>query len=151
MLLGLVVFTLFTVQSQAFPLIPNKDWAQGHLCDRNNSDYGGDRYKEKIPYCNRNVDHELKSRLYDLYKIPEKCRSRYTIDHIIPLSIGGDNSPQNLWPEHKLVKQTRPFLEDQVFAQVRDGLITQKEAVETVLSVKFTPKQPHMNSSDCNH
>lgn len=150
-LLGFILFTLFTTQTQAFPLIPNKEVAQGHLCNRQDSDYGGDRYKEKIAYCNRNVSYELKSQLYALYKVPEKCRPSYTIDHIIPLSIGGDNSPENLWPEHKLVKQTRPLLEEQVFGQLRDGLITQKVAVETILRVKYTPVQPHMGNSACNH
>lgn len=147
----ILLFTLFTLQSQAFPLIPNKNWAQGNVCNRQNSDYGGDRYKEKIPYCNRNVDGDLKSKLYDLYQIPEQCRSHYTIDHIIPLSIGGDNSPQNLWPEHKLVKQTRPSLEEEVFEKLRDGEITQKEAIQTILNVKFTPVQPHFGSSSCDH
>lgn len=150
-LLGFILFTLFTTQTQAFPLIPNKEVAQGHLCNPQNPDYGGVRYKEKIPYCNRNVAFELKSQLYTLYKVPEKCRRNYTIDHIIPLSIGGDNSPENLWPEHKLVKQTRPMLEEQVFADLRDGRITQKEAIEIVLRVKYTPVQPHMGNSDCNH
>lgn len=149
-LLGLILISSFTVQTQAYPLVPNPKWAQGHLCDRSNPDYETDRYSQKIPYCRRNVESDLKQKLYDLYNIPENCRNRFTIDHIIPLSIGGDNSPENLWPEHKNVKATRPMLEEEIFGEVRDGRMSQEEAVQRILAVKRVPVQPKKGYSNCD-
>lgn len=146
--LGFVLFT--SIIAQAYPLVPNPQLAQGDLCNRQNPDYETDRYKAKIPYCRRNVESDLKRKLYDLYKVPVKCRDRYTIDHIIPLSIGGNNSPKNLWPEHKDVKATRPYLEEEVFGEVRDGTMTQNEAVEIILKEKTTPRHARSGSSDCD-
>lgn len=140
----------FSISSFSYPLIPNKEWAQGSLCNRQNPDYEVDRYSQKIPYCKRNVDSSLKRKLYDLYRIPENCRTHYTIDHIIPLSIGGDNSPQNLWPEHKKVKATRPHFEEEIFHEVKEGHMTQGQAVELVLREKFTPKPPLHKTSPCD-
>ena len=148
-LLGLFLLTI-TLQSQAYPLVPNPEWAQGSLCNKQNPDYETDRYTQKIAYCRRNVESDLKRELYDLYKIPEKCRNRYTIDHIIPLSIGGDNSPENLWPEHQNVKQTRPYLEEEVFIAVRENLMKQKDAIDMILKTKRVPVQPKKGSSDCD-
>ncbi len=147
----LVFVVLFASDyAEAIPLIPNPEIAQGSLCTREHRDYERDRYSQKIPYCRRGVDSSLKRRLYDIYNIPEKCRKHYTIDHIIPLSIGGDNSPENLWPEHRRVKATRPRAEDEVFVAVRDNDMTQKEAVEWILSIKFNPVKPPSGSSPCD-
>jgi hypothetical protein len=145
---GFIFFT--SIVSQAFPLTPNPALATGHLCNRQNPDYETDRYSQKIPYCVRNVETDLKNHLYDLYKVPVKCRDRYTIDHIIPLSIGGDNSAQNLWPEHKNVKATRPYLEEEVFGEVRDGRMQQKEAIAIILKEKTTLQRAAHGKSECD-
>ncbi len=141
---------LFSIPSFSYPLIPNPEWAKGSLCDRQDSDYEKDRYSQKIPYCRRNVETSLKHKLYDLYQIPENCRKRYTIDHIIPLSVGGDNTPQNLWPEHVHVKATRMRFEEEIFHEVRDGNLSQKEAVEIIIKEKFTPKRPSHKITPCD-
>ncbi|MES2768622.1 MAG: HNH endonuclease signature motif containing protein [Bdellovibrionota bacterium] len=148
-LLGLFLLTI-TLQSQAYPLVPNPAWAQGSLCNKQNPDYQTDRYAQKIPYCKRNVEWELKQELYDLYKVPEKCRGQYTIDHIIPLSIGGDNTAKNLWPEHKNIKATRLYLEEEVFMAVRDNQMSQKDAIALILKTKKTPVQLKKGNSDCD-
>lgn len=152
-LLGFILFTslqLTSHDSQAYPLVPNPALAQGSLCNKQNPDYETDRYTQKIPYCRRNVESDLKRKLYDLYKIPEQCRNRYTIDHIIPLSIGGDNTEQNLWPEHRNVKNTRPYLEEEVFVAVKDGDMTQTEAIEIILRTKRVPVQPKRGNGPCD-
>src|SRR3989338_9629103 len=118
--LGLILSIVFTLQTFSYPVTPNPEWAEGSLCNKKNPDYSEDRYKEKIPYCQRNVSSKLKKDLYVLYKIPTQCRSKYTIDHIIPLSIGGDNSPGNLWPEHKKIKATRPNLELDTYEELKN-------------------------------
>lgn len=147
--LGLALVLFFSIQSFSYPLTPNPKWAEGSICDRNDVDFYEFRYKEKIPYCERNVSTKLKSKIYALYKIPEKCKRYYTVDHIIPLALGGDNSPENLWPEHKKVKATRPYLEQELYDALRRGEIKQKQAIKIIIEEKFNPERLS-SSTSCN-
>ncbi len=121
---------------QAYPTIPNSQETTGELCNVRDLDFTEYRYQEQIPYCIRNVDVSLKQLIYNRYNIPVECRHRYTIDHFIPLSIGGNNNIKNLWPEHKLVKATRPKLELELYQKIRDSLITQKAAIQVIVKAK---------------
>ncbi len=49
----------------------------------------------------RKVSTKTKSKVYSEYKVSKKDRSKYTIDHLIPLELGGSNALANLWPEPK--------------------------------------------------
>lgn len=140
--LGLALSLALSTQAISYPLTPNPNLAEGVLCDKKDVDYVGLRYQEKIPYCERNVSTKLKSEIYALYNVPEKCQKFYTVDHIIPLSLGGDNSPENLWPEHKKVKATRPYLEQELYDALRRGEIKQKDAIRIILENKFHPNTP---------
>lgn len=130
-----------SLTAYSYPLVPYPDFTNGQLCYAGNPDFVGYRYAEKIPYCERNVPSMQKERIYNLYRIPKECRSRFTVDHFIPLSIGGDNSDDNLWPEHKLVKATRPDLEQQLYAAISKGQITQKRAIELIVKEKTTVRR----------
>jgi len=133
-----VLGVLFSYQGvYAYPLIPNPKVTQGELCSKDNPDFEALRYLEKIPYCKRNVSFEKRQEIYDKYRIPETCRHRYTIDHFIPLAIGGDNSDSNLWPEHVLVKELRPNLELELYLGLKKGQLTQDEAIDTIIHEKM--------------
>src|SRR5689334_9037 len=106
------------------------------MCDVRNPDFSEFRYAEKIPYCDRNVSAQLKQEIYRKYGIPKKCQYRYTIDHFMPLSLGGDNLMTNLWPEHKLVKATRQSLEYDLYLQLKEGKITQRQAIDIIFEQK---------------
>lgn len=123
----------------SYPEIPDENMTPGDLCTVSNPHFKEFRYEEQIPYCNRRVSSSKKRYIYEQYDIPEYERREYTIDHLIPLSIGGSNSDENLWPEHKEVKALRPQLEWEVYTAVREGDMTQDEAVEIVLEAKFCP------------
>ena len=138
-----------SVLAFSYPLVPRPDLTTGRLCTNRNPDFEGYRYTEQIPYCERNVSREQKDKIYNLYRIPVNCRGRYTIDHFIPLSIGGDNSDANLWPEHKLVKATRPQLEQELFLALSRGRITQKNAIELIVREK-TKLQRQRNSTSAD-
>jgi hypothetical protein len=116
--------------------VPRQDLTYGRLCSVRNPDFESYRYTERIPYCERNVSKEQREKIYNRYRIPVSCRGRYTIDHFIPLSIGGDNSDANLWPEHKLVKATRPQLEQELYLALSWGRIAQKNAIELIVREK---------------
>ena len=111
----------------------------GGFCDRGNSDYLGDAYPEKIPKCERDVIYNTKQRIYDVYDVRTECQKNYTIDHFIPLSLGGNNQRENLWPEHKSVKALRQNLELDLFQKLRDGRISQAEAVLKIRHAKLNP------------
>src|SRR2546421_10039763 len=49
----------------------------------------------------RKVSTKTKSKVYAEYKISKKDRSKYVIDHLIALELGGSNDVKNLWPEPK--------------------------------------------------
>lgn len=145
---AVLAFVCLPLVALGYPLTPNAQWNPGKLCTRSSPDFTEYRYKAKIPYCARNVSDGLKARLYDRYAIPKNERGQYTIDHIIPLSIGGSNEAANLWPEHKKVKATRPDLEEEVFIAVRDSKMSQKAAVRLVLDTKFTAVQPRFSDEE---
>ena len=122
-----------------YPVVPDQTQTPGALCSKGDRDFNGYRYGERIPYCQRSVSKGLKRRIYDNYQIPNACRNRYTVDHFYPLSMGGNNSSQNLWPEHRIVKNLRIDLEQEVFDRLREGQISQKEALSEIREAKLNP------------
>ena len=149
---ALVAFTiLFGINSvQAFPTKPNPVETTGELCNPTDPDFSELRYQEKIPYCKRNVEYSKRQEIYDAYRIPAKCRHRYTIDHFIPLSVGGSNDDKNLWPEHKLVKATRPNLELETYEALKAGKISQSDAIQKIVKVKTEMKHSQITNKSFN-
>ena len=137
-----VVFVL-TISNWAFaspffpiPVTPDLEKTPGDICSVNDPDYVDHRYPENMTYCERNVSKGDKSAIYKAYKVDIKCKHRYTIDHMVPLAIGGNNSHENLWPEHVLVKETREKLEQDLFEAVSNGEMTSKEAIQIIINEK---------------
>lgn len=78
-------------------------------------------------------------RLYDEqfgYQVTKMPRGEFKIDHLIPLCMGGDNSPQNLWPQHRTVYLQTDPVEQESCERLSRGEITHRQAVEAVLSAK---------------
>lgn len=121
-----------------FPLTPGPSTV-GSLCTTNDADFLEYRYSGKIPYCQRNVSSHDKKKIYENYGVPAHCRREYTVDHFIPLSLGGTNKANNLWPEAKVVKQLRRNLELELFDELRKGTITQAEAIDAIVFAKLNP------------
>jgi len=120
----------------SYPLVPDPDLTEGELCTRSDPDFSTYRYEEQIPYCRRNVSRSRRDDIYDDYDISTDCQHRFTIDHFIPLALGGDNSDTNLWPEHVLVKATRPHLERELYLALEAGTMTQDEAIDIIVAEK---------------
>lgn len=149
-LLSVIAIMVMSVSAHSYPLVPNLTQTSGDLCTTANPDFKEFRYQEQIPYCQRNVATGLKSRIYAEYGIAKRCRNRYTIDHFIPLSLGGSNQPNNLWPEHKMVKALRPDLEIDLYRQVRDGQLTQNQAIAIIVDAKLHPPTPILLDGECD-
>jgi hypothetical protein len=149
--LFILFFLLMILQnSYSYPLIPDTSISPGDICTINDVDFQEYRYEENIPYCRRNVSYEMKTLIYNKYHINVEERGQYTIDHLIPLSIGGSNSELNLWPEHKKVKNTRPNLEICVYDLLRKDLINQKTAISFILIIKFNKEVDGFDPSTLN-
>ncbi len=134
------------VGSNAFPFTPDGTRTNGSICSTRDRDFSEHRYPEKIPYCKRAVSSGDKDKIYRDYGVSKKCRKEYTIDHFIPLSIGGTNRIDNLWPEPKVIKQLRHDLEIELYKALSSGQITQEEAIQTIRDAKFNP--PITNPGD---
>ncbi|MEZ0393295.1 MAG: hypothetical protein ACAH59_13835 [Pseudobdellovibrionaceae bacterium] len=145
---GLAAFLLsaqFAIATPAFPTAPNESLTPGELC----KDAASFRYPEKIPYCNRVVDPNLKADIIDNYdeilhfRIHTMPRNKFKIDHYIPLCMGGSNSSKNLWPQHESVYQVTDMLEEKLCEKMAEGVLLQKEAVELIKRAK-----QHLNEAD---
>ena len=123
-------------QTPSFPSTPTKRPLDS-FCHEIDSDFKEYRYSEKVPYCQRNVPYRKRSEVYDIYNIPRNQRRHYTIDHIIPLAIGGDNSLENIWPENKKIKRMRYNLEIDTYLALKKGCLNRSQASSIILNNKF--------------
>ena len=138
--LAVFLFTsLLSYAAEKFPDGPNLTTTPGTLCD--NSPVK--RYPEGITYCERNVSTQTKNeliRMYDEqfgYQIRQMNRQDFKIDHFIPLSIGGSNSKENLWPQHKSVYGVTDPLEQLLSDKIIQAKIKQVEAIRVIKEAKL--------------
>lgn len=142
-----VVFVLFfpyfaSAKYFKFPIVPNSEITVGDYCKVKDPDFSEYRYPEEVAVCSRNVSLTLKNAIYRAYGIPEKCKHEYTIDHFIPLSLGGSNVFANLWPEHKAIKGIRSNLEIVLYRAILNGDIQQAQAIAKIKKEKLSPSGP---------
>ncbi|MEQ1665482.1 MAG: HNH endonuclease signature motif containing protein [Bdellovibrionales bacterium] len=124
------------------PTRPDAHMTTGHLCNTSNPDFYGFRYQQRIPLCKRHVLTPTKDKIFQQYGVALENKRYYTIDHFVPLSIGGSNDEDNLWPEPKSVKRTRENLEMDIYEAVKKGLLSQEEAIQKIVEAKMNPLLP---------
>jgi hypothetical protein len=130
------------------PMKPNPELTNGDYCDKKDTDFEEIRYNEKVAICRRAVTWYAKDQIYKEYGIPDRCRQHYTVDHYIPLSMGGSNQMNNLWPEHKDIKATRQNLEQEMYIKLNRGEVGVEHAVHTIVHAKLNP--PSVVPRGCN-
>ena len=138
LVVAILGFALSETALANFPFTPDASIV-GSLCTTNDSDFLEYRYSAQVPYCRRNVTTIQKRKIYDAYAVPPECQKEYTIDHFIPLSMGGTNRANNLWPEAKIIKKFRQNLELDLFQRLQRGEITQAQAIEAIRDAKLNP------------
>lgn len=140
---GFVFLFLFQAQiskagNPSYPLGPDLRMTPGSLCKSSKVF----RYPEKIPYCNRDVDSNLKQEVITAYvkrfgyKINSANRSSFKIDHYIPLCMGGSNEADNLWPQHANVYSITDEIEHLSCIKMAEGKLRQMDAVQLIKRVK---------------
>jgi hypothetical protein len=126
---------------EPFPKSPDSQLTPGTTCQRPNSQ----RYAERINYCERNVDRELKAKVFDNYTrlgfelLETHDRAEFKIDHYIPLCMGGSNDEENLWPQHREVYELTDPLEQESCNKMAQGRLLQKDAMRLIREAKADP------------
>ena len=142
--LVLVLSLSVSLASQAFqantdfPEGPNPSLTPGSLCSRPTER----RYPERIAYCERNVESQLKREIFREYdsKLGYNTRSMdrqsFKIDHYIPLCMGGSNDRTNLWPQHVSVYTLTDPMEGLACEKMAEGKLDQEHAIELIKAGK---------------
>ncbi len=125
-----IMAIMFPVAAMSWPVVPT---VSGSLCTISDPDFSEYRYSEQIAVCKRNVTPERKNKVCKRDGVLD--RRDFTVDHLIPLSMGGSNHDDNIWCQHKSINVTA--LEYEVYVDLRGGALSQKDAIEKVLRAKF--------------
>lgn len=118
----------------ALVLRPDLNKTPGFYCTKENPDFKEFRYKDHVAVCNRNVTQAKRDRIYKAYGVAKADQPLYTIDHMVPLAMGGSNDERNLWPQPKEISSAG--LEFRVYNLISNDRINIQESLDLVLSVK---------------
>lgn len=121
--------------SFAYPIKPDPRFNYPHFCTEKSPELREIRYANRVAVCERKVSSSTRNRIYDKYQIPISDRGNYTIDHLIPLFMGGSNEEVNLWPQHKEIGTAET--EGLIFGRLSKGEITYQEALNEILKLKL--------------
>ncbi|GHO46702.1 hypothetical protein KSX_48650 [Ktedonospora formicarum] len=77
------------------------------------------------------MPQSLRSQIFTAYGIDQQSSSKFEIDHLISLDLGGSNSPANLWPQALNPKpgaHEKDRVESFLHSQVCAGTLDLKQA-----------------------
>lgn len=114
--------------------VPNPQLTPGSFCSPDDPDFKEFRYAENVAVCERNVTTQRKDQIMRDYGYPVNTRQNYEIDHCIPLSLGGSNHDDNLWPqprdEHNSIKKNLQI--KHLYNDLQTGRITYEFALSEI-------------------
>jgi hypothetical protein len=138
-----LLFVFVTLSAQAgnpYPRVPDLTITPGALCETPSRL----RYPEQIAYCEREVSSWTKELVFIAYRdlgfSLSGERSRYKVDHFIPLCAGGSNEIENLWPQYDTISALTDSLEPLGCEVLSKGKISQKDLVALIMQAKLNTK-----------
>lgn len=109
--------------------LPNPEWTPGKVCTASDPTFKEMRYGKRVAACVRYVTLREKEAVARTYGIPKEDFKKYEFDHFIPLSAGGSDDAQNIWPQPIAEAREKDKIEVEVYNALADGLIDQDEAI----------------------
>jgi hypothetical protein len=99
-------------------------------CSINDPDFSHIRRypKGSVEYCRRNVSRSTRMAIYEKCGVSDTYN--YTMDHRIPLFVGGNNSIRNLCPQLKSESTAR--FEGDLFRSLERGEITPDQVLDAI-------------------
>lgn len=96
LLLLIAVGCMFSVAAGQGPStgLPNSSLTPGDAAAVTSNDLCGSEYRSP----DRNISITQKRQTFDRYGLSTRTGG-YNVDHLIPVRLGGSNSPKNLWPQ----------------------------------------------------
>lgn len=85
----------------------------------------------------RNVPDAVRRERFASYGISWNDRSRYELDHLVPLELGGSNAASNLWPEPLADAERKDQVENALHRRVCSGAMA-LEAAQRVFENDWT-------------
>lgn len=86
------------IAEESPPIVPNDSLTPGLVADTDETKVCGFEYGQSYSKRHRQTTREMKAEVYRSYGISRAGRS-FEVDHRVPLSLGGADDVQNLWPE----------------------------------------------------
>ena len=109
-ILPLVSFILAATSTfAADPILPDPMLTPGAVSTKDKTTICQRGYSKSVRHTSRQLKHQV----YVEYGI-EKNTGHYEIDHLIPLSIGGADTRENLWPESRDIKPWNTEVKDKL-------------------------------------
>jgi hypothetical protein len=108
--------------------LPNPEWTPGKMCSASDPDFNGFRYSVHVAHCKRHVTQAEKDAIAVKYGIAKADYAKYEFDHFIPLSAGGSDGPENIWPQPLDEAKEKDKVEDAVYEGLKAGSMSQAEA-----------------------
>ena len=105
--------------------LPNPNLTPGHTATVTRDNLCGSEYKS----ADRNISITLKRQTFDRYGLRSEAVG-YNVDHLIPVHLGGSNSPKNLWPQ-SLSGEWNYHMKNRLERRLHKMVCTQTLALET--------------------
>jgi len=112
--------------------LPNPAWTPGKVCAPSDPTFHEWRYGGRVAVCVRYVTTSEKDRIAARYGLPKDAYKTVEFDHYIPLSAGGSDDEQNIWPQPKGEALEKDVLEMEIYNALAAGVIDQDEAITRI-------------------
>ena len=120
------------VASNCARYLPDPAITPGRVCSQSDPNFSGYRYPGHVAVCARSVSSAEKDSIAARYGVARGEYSQYEFDHFIPLSIGGSDAVENVWPQPLAEAHEKDALEQELYNAISQGTITQADAVSRV-------------------